>query len=454
MDKFINGQKAIVNNKMDKKPFQLFQVILFVLSGGDRRYCFSIILMVYWSIRVEQFIMLMFVWTVVSTIGFWYWHNEYKSLQTQCSKINVALVNCNRRYQDLLAVRDGVVRECNQLKANIKDLKLCLVQKDQFYETLQGEKSKAFNHVSCLISDFITLQYQKSATFLEEKKRPALKEAKRIRELKEETKAYIRENRILRYKYEYLFGIFPDLKNYVDDLESLEELDKFSSVDKFNDEVDTVRSYLSNVEYKSLPEDERHQLALDRYLKGRKTNWQIGRDYEMFIGQEYEKSGWEVEYIGIQENINDMGRDLITRKGNKTHIVQCKYWSKHKSIHENTITQLYGTAIQYVMANAKKINDVTPVLVTNIELSKTALEFAKYLGVEVRHSKKLEDFPRIKCKQNKGERGAITKIYHLPMDQQYDKAKITSSEYDFYAFTVSEAVAKGYRRAFRWKGSA
>ena len=33
------------------------------------------------------------------------------------------------------------------------------------------------------------------------------------------------------------------------------------------------------------------------------------------------------------------------------------------------------------------------------------------------------------------------------MDQQYDRTKVNKEDGDFYAFTVEEAVKKGYRRA-------
>lgn len=37
------------------------------------------------------------------------------------------------------------------------------------------------------------------------------------------------------------------------------------------------------------------------------------------------------------------------------------------------------------------------------------------------------------------------------MDQQYDNVKIDKLE-ECYTFTVKEAVDKGFRRAWKWKG--
>ncbi|MFA6944293.1 MAG: hypothetical protein WC220_00200, partial [Pedobacter sp.] len=59
-----------------------------------------------------------------------------------------------------------------------------------------------------------------------------------------------------------------------------------------------------------------------------------------------------------------------------------------------------------------------------------------------------EKYPVIKCNiASDGE-----KIYHLPFDQQYDKTLIKNNG-EFYAATVREAENKGFRRAFRWRGT-
>ena len=110
---------------------------------------------------------------------------------------------------------------------------------------------------------------------------------------------------------------------------------------------------------------------------------------------------------------------------------------------------MYGTAVQYQLA--KNVEDVTPVFYTNIELSGTAQEFAEHLGVLV-YQEELGDFPRIKCNINRGANGEQVKIYHLPMDQQYDSTKIDKPG-EFFAFKVKEAERSGFRRAFRWSGS-
>ena len=42
------------------------------------------------------------------------------------------------------------------------------------------------------------------------------------------------------------------------------------------------------------------------------------------------------------------------------------------------------------------------------------------------------------------------KIYHLPFDQQYDRTIIGDQKGEFFAWTVQEAVDKGFRRAKKY----
>ena len=82
-------------------------------------------------------------------------------------------------------------------------------------------------------------------------------------------------------------------------------------------------------------------------------------------------------------------------------------------------------------------------------MSDKAKEMANALNVEVMENEPIGKFPRIKCNTNYDEFGSNTKIYHLPMDQQYDRTIITKSKGEFYAFTVKEAEDAGFRRAFK-----
>lgn len=311
-----------------------------------------------------------------------------------------------------------------------------IVQIDEYIK----EKCTAYNHLSSAMADLLVLHYEKSANELVYKRRPAIKEAQRIKDLARETKVIIKEKKVLEYKLGYIETLFPNILDIFDD--DFNEAEAFEL--ETDNTTDRVRTFLSHDEYTSLSVTERNQLALDRYIQNRKSKWQIGRDYEMYIGQGFEARGFSVEYTGIIENLEDMGRDLIASKGNKMYIVQCKNWSQEKTIHEKHIFQLYGTVVLKTLETPGA--KIRAIFVTSTTLSDKAREIAKHLNIWVYQNTQLKEFPRIKCNINKSTK---EKIYHLPFDQQYDKTTINLEEGEKYAFTVAEAEQLGFRRAWR-----
>ncbi|MBQ9841582.1 MAG: restriction endonuclease [Clostridia bacterium] len=271
-----------------------------------------------------------------------------------------------------------------------------------------------------------------------------LKKAASITALKEKTRSRIEQLKWADYQLQYLISLYPALQDVIET--DYHELD--CSMDDVTD-YDPARRYLSSAEWNALTRTERNQLALDRYVESRKkSNWQIGRDYELYVGYEYLRQGYTVDFYGSYMGLEDLGRDLICSKGEKTLIIQCKYWSKEKKIHEKHIMQLYGSLTQYKIENPGK--NVSGVLVTNTVISDVAHKFADILHISCIESNEFHDFPRIKCNIGRDEKGQETKIYHLPMDQQYDNVKIDQPG-ECFAFTVAEAEQKGFRRAYKWR---
>lgn len=277
-----------------------------------------------------------------------------------------------------------------------------------------------------------------------------LKKVKSINEIREDAREIAEQNREAQYQLAYLLELFPTLQEVLDCEFSQLPIIEVSELSNYDHTLD----YLSKEEYDSLSVTDRNQLALDRYVKSRsKTKWQIGRDYELYIGYRFEKKGFKVDYYGSYMGIEDLGRDLIVDDTNGiTHIVQCKYWSKEKQIHEKHITQLYGTVACYCFEHNLPKKYVDGIIITNIQLSSTAKKMAKYLGIKYEENVPLGEYPRIKCNLGKDEYGWTTKIYHLPFDQQYDKTKINQSG-EFMATTVKEAENAGFRRAYKWHGN-
>lgn len=257
--------------------------------------------------------------------------------------------------------------------------------------------------------------------------------------------------RSLKYQLEYYENLFPWLVEFksedIDDLIS-QILDKKKKGEEYIEEPDDpAKKWLTSAEYEKLPRVEKYQLALDRYWQKKKTKWELGRDYERYIGYLYESKGYNVYYQGIIEGLADLGRDLVAIKNNNVEIVRCKYWSKEKQIHEKHIFQLYGTATAYKIDHIKA--DVSACFVTSTTLSERAKQFAKELRIKTIENFPHEPYPFVKCNVSKRDG---TKIYHLPFDQQYDRTIIEQERNERYARTVKEAEELEFRRAFRWRG--
>lgn len=259
-----------------------------------------------------------------------------------------------------------------------------------------------------------------------------------------------RKNSKLRYEkalYENQLIVYESLFPWLEEFKKvdIDKAVKYVSETRYDEEYDRVSDYLSPAEYKTLSSAKKNQMALDRYKRHRKSDWEIGIDYERYIGYLYESQGYKVSYTGAIDYLKDMGRDLICQKEDEILVIQCKRWSVHKKIHEKHIFQLFGSTIQFRYKNPEL--SYKPILYTTTKLSEVASYCAEQLGVEVVEYKKYEDYPCIKCNISKnGE-----KIYHLPFDQQYDRISIEADKGECYAMTAEEAENAGFRRAFKHK---
>ena len=253
------------------------------------------------------------------------------------------------------------------------------------------------------------------------------------------------------YQMIFLQELFPELKQYMEDESSLLFLKQYKNLDVFNERRDRTHDWMTEEEYRRMGVDERNQLALDRYANRKLTNSEAGLEYERYVGYLLRTKGYNVEQNGIVSGVHDLGRDIIATRwsvnGSITYVIQCKRYSVNSDVwvvRENTVCQTYGTSIEYELSHPYLFNKIIPVIVTTKELTETAKRFADRLGVEV-WVIPMGKYPMIKCNINQktGE-----KIYHLPFDQQYETTQINQNG-ECYAFTVKEAVGKGFRRAMK-----
>lgn len=295
-------------------------------------------------------------------------------------------------------------------------------------------------------ADCLYLMDLKAASDLESKARPAFTAAEKVREISSQKRALQEQCKLLEYQLFLYESVFPWLSEFkeisADDLASVANIAAAPE-----SEYSTLKNWLSPQEYQTLSETDRLQLALDRYSNRQKSNWQVGIEYERYVGYCYEQKGYKVRYFGATEGLEDMGRDLIVSKGKKLFVIQCKRWASEKTIHEKHIFQLYGTTILQVMEHPEC--QVSGIFITTTSLSSLAKSCANYLHIAVVEKLPLKPYPLIKCNISKDG----DKIYHLPFDQQYDRVIINPSDGDCYVSTVQEAESKGFRHAWRWHGS-
>lgn len=353
---------------------------------------------------------------------------------------NIKVVHiANKKYKDFYKSKEEkAINDCE-----------CKIKRYQNITNSILQTNTPFIYSASLYADMKTYIYSESEEHLRYKKHPAITAAEEVKTLRCKTHDYIAKYKEMIYKYEFLLKTFPELQRYVDDEEALQSLDKSKSYTELTENADRVRDYLSDEEYKKLSVDERNQLALDRYKKLPKSNWKIGIEYEMYVDFLLRtRHHFSTIPFGSLKGYNDLGRDIIATKigasGNiSTYIIQCKYWSTKKEIHENVICQIFGATMEYQLKSNLFNEKVIPVIVTNTALSDMAQKFANKLGVLVWKFQKAE-YPAIKCNINTNG----DKIYHLPFDQQYYRTEIKKAG-EFYAWTVKEATSKGFRRAMR-----
>ncbi len=316
-------------------------------------------------------------------------------------------------------------------------------------ETLAREKSVGFPWLAEAYAEYFAREYENTARWMEIKPNPAFTSADQVRVLARNLRQVERARRILNYVVKYYETLFPWLEelrdpNIDDDLISSVEGGGLSQ-----NRTDPVQKWLTPAEYERLDSAEKSDLALERYAQRKKSNWEIGRDYERYVGYKMEQDGYAVSYQGIIEGLADLGRDLVCTRSGTVRIIQCKRWSTHKEIHEKHVFQLFGTLTAYKIDHEDDAAEA--VLVTSTKLSPRAREFAHALHIAVWDEFPPGEYPIVKCNV---ARETSEKIYHLPFDQMYDRTVIEPGRGERYVWTAAEAEVLGFRRAFKWQGDA
>lgn len=393
---------------------------------------------------------------IVSAIANYRWKkSNIKAEYDKLTKENIEKYNAKMQslQESNIKLLDDMKTSYSKLKDELEakyaqymqDKAAQILQEQHLLYLILNEKKQSYPALAKVFADYETAIALQDALYLSSKSRPAKKSAEIVKEYATKIRELTQQNKELTYQVSYWENLFPWLEEF-------KEIDTdaptITTTDSYESEYEALKSWLSPDEYKSLSTTQKYQLALDRYRQRKnKTRWEIGIEYERYIGYKFEKDGYHVEYRGALDGLNDMGRDLIVSKNGKTFVIQCKYWNKSKIIHEKHIFQLFGSVIH--MQILTKNRSITGLFVTSASLSDIAKEAAEILNIKVFENIPMSyDYPCIKCNIN---RSTFERIYHLPFDQQYDKC-IIRDKGEFYALTVQEAENNGFRRAHKWYG--
>lgn len=351
---------------------------------------------------------------------------EYKSLEVEKQKLNDMYIlkeeNLEKNYKSIF---ENLQKENNKLSNILNDKKI--------YKP----------YLATILSD-----YQASIDSMKEeallyKNNPSIKGAEEVKKIKKINKELLKELKTTKYQLIVYENLFPWLEEFKEIPE--EKIDIIMSDDELDD-YEKAKEFVSPIEWRQLDEIERYQVWLNKYRNNPdKTNWQIGIDFERYVGYKYEMNGYKIIYNGARKGLEDLGRDLIATKGEEVLVIQCKNWSKSKIIHEKHIFQLYGTVVLKSIEESNK--KVKGIFICTNELSETAKEVAKYLNIKVIENYKYDrTYPCIKCNISKKDG---SKIFHLPFDQQYDRVDIETKKGEKYVSSVKEAYELGFRKAMR-----
>lgn len=382
---------------------------------------------------------------------------EEALLRQELSQLESTVMQLQRLkdQSDILTrVIDDKSRVATELEKSIAELSEHYTAKREYYEEFPKLSiPETIKKIASLYADIETIDNKLVERHLREKNRPAIKAADEISKIRKEKREALRQLKEMQYEYDWMLQQLPDYADSMQDV--IEEIEAIAA------EGDEVELWLSKEEWQNLSTIEKNQLALDRYNQcSKKSNRRIGYDYELYCGHYIYKGellggrgiGKIIQY-GIENGLEDRGRDIIAEGNGMVYVIQCKCWRKERPIRENTIMQLYGSAAEYCFSQyssesnpLKRLHKtVIPVLITTTTLSEVAEKFARYLGIEVIRFKFDKPYPQIKC--NIGKDGE--KIYHLPFDQQYDTTIIERHRGECFVSTVQEAEDLGFRHAMR-----
>ncbi len=138
--------------------------------------------------------------------------------------------------------------------------------------------------------------------------------------------------------------INPNKLNYLEELKKSEEKYRKRYEEQVNKKEEKDLEKKEKVERKKAFEENRKK----RQKEFHKNNKKKGTDFELKTGKVYEERGYKVLYNGIENDKKDKGIDLICVNSEEIILIQCKNYSKEKSIDHVKVKEFHSNAIIYI----------------------------------------------------------------------------------------------------------
>jgi hypothetical protein len=198
---------------------------------------------------------------------------------------------------ELVGIREAAAEE----RREVARQQSALARDREALEALLESRVRGVEFIADAWADYERARAQRLGVALQYKSHPAKSAAKEVRAKGKEMAALRRELKraqwVLRL-YEWHFPWLTELRDFEEERSFVAgAVDVAQGED--GESADPAQHWLSEEEYRALSAVERNQRALDRYLRSRKTPWQLGRDYERYIGCLREAAGARVRYQGI-----------------------------------------------------------------------------------------------------------------------------------------------------------
>ena len=289
-----------------------------------------------------------------------------------------ALARCDVRavVEQLQGDLAGIRKTAAEERKTSRSQRVELAHDREALEAMLASRVRGFAFIADAWGDYERARAERLATPLYYKKHPAKSAAKEVRAKGKQLAELRRELKRTQWVlalYEFHFPWLTELRDFEEEA-VLRRGRRPGARGRTRGEPDPAQHWLTSDEYAALAEAERNQRALDRYLRSRKSPWQVGRDYERYVGYLREQAGAQVTYQGIFAGLDDLGRDLLCETSRGIEVIQCKRWAQRKTIHEKHVFQLFGTVV--ALRIEQPGTPVTGTFTTTTTLSERARQFA------------------------------------------------------------------------------